>query len=58
MMKNWLIAASAALATIVVVGLALAAPAMIADVQSAPAGAEYCYTSEDGDWLICRLKEG
>ena len=18
---------------------------------------EYCYTSEDGDWLICRLKE-
>ena len=19
---------------------------------------KYCYTSEDGDWLICRLKEG
>ena len=19
---------------------------------------QYCYTTEDGDWLICRLKEG
>lgn len=50
----------AALAPIVLVLLAALAMNVSASA-TAPvsdlAGTEYCYTSADGDWLICKLKE-
>ena len=55
--------ASFVLAMVVTVGVLTAVAAMIAPApESVPSTVslpqtEYCYTSEDGDWLICRLEE-
>ena len=55
--------ASFALAMVVTVGVLTAVAAMsVPAPESVPSTAslpqtEYCYTTEDGDWLICRLEE-
>ena len=51
------IAAAAPIAAVLLAALAMnvsaAAPVPAVDT----AGTQYCYTSEDGDWLICRLED-
>ena len=33
------------------------ASAPVSATSTSPEGTEYCYTSEDGNWLICRLED-
>ena len=51
------LAAAAPIALVLLAALVMNVSAAATAPVSDLAGTEYCYTTEDGDWLICRLKE-
>ena len=51
------IAAAAPIAVVLFAALAMNVSAAATAPADNLADTQYCYTSEDGDWLICRLED-
>ena len=45
------------IAAVIAVAIAMNASASATAPATDLAGTEYCYTSSDGDWLICKLED-
>ena len=56
-LKLFVIAVSVPIAIVLLAALAMNVSAAATAPADNLTGTEYCYTSQDGDWLICRLSD-